>query len=234
MVRQVPIHRLFVLFLLLSVFLLSVVPGVAEQRPFVVLLDPAHGGDDSGVVHDSFKEKEFTLQLARAIREEAKKIPGLQVSLTRDDDKKAVIAMRKKAASTVKADCILSLHANAGFGVKASGYEMYFPGFDAAAVGSGGSTAIIKDMDRNKSLNDSVLFSQYMQAALDTVLSRKGRGLREAPVPLLTGLAVPGLAVEIGFATTPEDRKFLMDSVKRKELAAAVARGLGEFSRKAK
>jgi len=233
MARCLLIYRFFTLILALLFFLFPLaLRGEAQQRPFIVLLDPAHGGEDSGVVYDSFKEKEFTLQLALAIREEARKIPGLQISLTREDDKKVPVDARRKVAGTVKADCLLSLHANAGFGTKAGGYEIYFPGFEAVPHGNGDSKAIVDDMAKNKSLNDSVLFFQHMQAALETVFSRKSRGLREAPVPLLAGLYIPALAVEIGFATTTDDRKLLTDPEKRKAVAAAVARGLGEYARK--
>jgi N-acetylmuramoyl-L-alanine amidase len=228
-------YRLWLSFVVAVMFLFPMAEmGMAQTREFVVLLDPAHGGEDKGVVNDSFQEKDLTLKLALLIREEARKTPGLQIILTRSLDKKESAAERRNAIGTGKADCLLSLHVNAGFGNKASGYEIYFPGFDYMQTGKGDSKAIIKDMVKNRSLNDSVLFSQYMQAALETVFPRKGRGLRDAPYPLLTGLDIPGLALELGFATNPDERKLVTDEGKQQAIAKAVVKGLREYSLKAR
>jgi N-acetylmuramoyl-L-alanine amidase len=230
--RRLTFYRLLVLFFAVVMFLFPLaVKGIAQQRTLVVLLDPAHGGEDKGVVNDSLQEKDLTLQLALLIREESRKTPGIQVILTRSSDKKASIAERARLAVTSKADCLLSLHVNAGFGNKASGYELYFPGFDAAA-GNGDSKTIIRDMVQNKSLNDSVLFSQYLQTALENVFPRKWRGLRDAPCPLLTGLNIPGLVLEIGFLTTSDDLKLISDKSKQQDVAMAIVKGLGEYARR--
>ena len=231
--RQLLIYRLLLSSFVITLFLFPIAAAEAvQQRPFVVLLDPAHGGEDKGVEHDSLQEKDLTLKLALLIRDEARKTSGLQISLTRSSDKNLSTAERARAIGTVKADCLLSLHVNAGFGNKASGYEIYFPGFDTVTKGNGDSKAIINDMVQNKSLNDSVLFSQDLQAALETVLPRKGRGLRDAPCPLLTGLEIPGLVLEIGFVTNTDDRKLVTAGGKQQALASAIVKGLRDYSRK--
>ena len=190
-------------------------------------------GDDPGVTSDKLREKELTLNLALLVREEAQKIPGLQVKLTRSTDRTLSIAERVKAAGTMKADALLSLHVNAGFGKKASGYEVYFPGFRQSVPGGGDSSPIIKDMARNTSLNDSVRLAQRIQSALESVFPRKGRGLRDAPSPLLDGLTIPGLVVEIGFATDPDDRKRLTAEQTQRAVARALVTGLRDYFRKA-
>jgi len=129
----------------------------------------------------------------------------------------------------MKADCLLSLHVNAGFGKKSTGYEIYFPGFRQVASGGGESSPIIKDMARNKSLNDSVRLAQQIQSGLETVFPRKGRGLRDAPSPLLDGLTIPGLVVEIGFATHTEDRKKLTEPETQRAIASAMVKGLQDY-----
>jgi len=232
---QLLMYRLWLSVAVAVMFLFPMIePGLAQPGAFVVLLDPAHGGEDKGVVNDSFQEKNLTLKLARLISEEARKTPGLQIILTRSLDKSESAVERRKALGTGKADCLLSLHVNAGFANKASGYEIYFPGFDDMQGGKGNSQAIIKDMVKNRSLNDSVLFSQDLQAALETVFPRKGRGLRDAPSPLLTGLDIPGLALELGFATNPDDRKLLNDEGKQQAIAKAIVKGLRDYSLKAR
>ncbi len=220
----------------LAVILVCLIPqtgfGAPKQDSYTVLLDPAHGGDEPGVVSDKLREKDLTLKLALLIREEAQKIPGLRVQLTRSTDQTLSIAERVKSTGTTKADALLSLHLNAGFGKSANGYEVYFPGFRQPLPGGSNSSAIINDMARNTALNDSVRLAQRIQAALETVFPRKGRGLRESPIPLLDGLTIPGLVVEIGFLTDPDDRKRLTSEQTQKALARALVTGLRDYFRK--
>lgn len=227
--------KLFIsLFVIFSFFISIAFPSGAQAKPLIVLLDPAHGGDDNGVVHDSFREKDVTLQLARLIQEEAGKRQDIQIHLTRTGDKSISIAERVKLAETMKADCLLSLHINAGFANKANGYELYFPGFDKTANDTGDSKAIVKDMLRNKSLNSSVLLFQHLQAALETVFTRKGRGLRGASCPLLGRLNIPALVLEVGFVTHPGDRKYLTDRKNQRTIAKVILKGLADYSRKSR
>jgi N-acetylmuramoyl-L-alanine amidase len=203
--------------------------GAAQQKASLVIIDAAHGGDDPGVVSDKLREKDLTMNIALLILREAQKKPGLQIQLTRSADRAMTAAERVKAAETMKADCLISLHINAGFGKKSTGYEIYYPGFRQAESGGGDSSPIIKDMVRNKSLNDSVRLAQQIQSGLETVFPRKGRGLRDAPSPLLDGLAIPGLVVELGFATHPGDREKLTEPETQRMIATAVVTGLQNY-----
>ncbi len=204
----------------------------AQQAHYTVLIDPAHGGDDTGVVSDKIREKDLTLNLALMIRQEAQKTANFQVQMTRSADRGASVADRIKTAAGMKPDCLISLHVNAGFGKKAAGYEVYFPGFNAPPAGADGPAPIVKDMEQNRSLNDSVRLAHRIQDALESVFPRKGRGLRDAPCPLLEGTAVPGIVVEVGFATHPEDRKALGTEEKQRAVARAMVRGLREYFQK--
>ena len=225
-------YRVFTLTAILCCLIPVAGSGAPRQDSYTVLLDPAHGGDDPGVISEKLREKDLTLNIALLVREEAQKTPGLQVQLTRSTDRTLSIAERVKSAGTMKAEALLSLHVNAGFGKKASGYEVYFPGFRQPVSGSGDSLPIVKDMARNTSLNNSVRLAQRIQSALETVFPRKGRGLRDAPSPLLDGLAIPGLVVEIGFATDPDDRKRLTEEQTQRAVARALVAGLRDYFRK--
>jgi N-acetylmuramoyl-L-alanine amidase len=217
---------------LLIVCLAPAMGSSAPQKKYTVLVDPAHGGEDTGVVADNLREKDLTMNLALLIREESQKEESFQVRLTRSADRTMPIAERIKTAGELKPDCLISLHVNAGFGKKATGYEVYFPGFRQNASGGGESSPVLKDMVKNRSLNDSVRLAQQIQASLETVFPRKGRGLRDAPSPLLDGLNIPGLVVEIGFATNPEERKKLTAEETQRALARAMVKGLREYFRK--
>lgn len=217
---------------LLTIGLVPSVGASAQQNRYTVLIDPAHGGEETGVVSDRLREKDLTMNLALLIRQEAGKKANFHVQLTRSDDRTMTTAERSKAAGALKPDCLLSLHVNAGFGKKATGYEVYFPGFRQTIAGGDESAAILKDMVKNRYLNDSVRLAQEIQTSLETVFPRQGRGLRDAPSPLLDGLTVPGVVVEIGFATHPEDRKKLTDDETQRAVARALVEGLWNYFQK--
>lgn len=213
---------------------LAPLPGSgAQKKSYTVLIDPAHGGDEAGVIVDKLREKDLNLNLALLIRQEAQKGANFEVQLTRSADRTMTVSERSKAVGVSNPDCLLILHVNAGFGKKAAGYEVYFPGFRQTIAGGGDSAVILKDMEKNSYLNDSVRLAQKIQASLETVFPRKGRGLRDAPSPLLDALTLPGLIVEVGFATQTEDRKKLTDEETQKTVARALVRGLRDYFQKA-
>lgn len=204
----------------------------ARQDSFTVVIDAAHGGDDKGVSSEKILEKDLTLSLALSMRDEARKSPGLNIILIRETDKMVSTAGRAEIVASIKPDVMLSLHLNSGFGKKASGYEIYFPGFGQAVSAGKDAAPIIKDMTINSALNDSVRLSQRIQASLETVFPRKWRGLREAPSPLLEGMTVPGLIVELGFATESGDRKMMTSEKTQKGTAKALVSGLRDYLRR--
>lgn len=231
MVRPFRDWRVMVLLLLIVVLPTAGEAAAAEQKRLTVLIDPAHGGADLGVVSDRIREKDLTLKIALLLRDEGRRDQGLRIELTRTADLKMTAAARFKAAEKLKPDCVVSLHVNAGFGKMATGYEVYFPGFRQTVPGGVASETILRDMAQNRYLNDAVRLAQRLQASLDPVFPRRGRGLRDAPSPLLDGLAIPGVVLEVGFATHPADRKSLLDEEIQKAVARAIYRGIKDYSR---
>lgn len=223
------------IFLLLLLGFVSSGPLFGAERPSVkdiVIIDPAHGGDDKGVkiANDQY-EKDITLKIAQALQNALQAMGNVSVLLTRTADKDVTVADRVKMAQTAGARMLISLHLNAGFGKKATGFEVYFPGFSKAPAGNGGATGIIKDMEGNKHLNESVALAQSVMRNLQAVFPRKERGLRDAAVPVLEGLAMPAVAVEIGFATNMEDKNIITDEKGQKSIAQALGKAIREFLR---
>lgn len=226
----------FLLILPLIVLLAAFVnPGAtqAEKKAptkFIVLLDPAHGGGDSGVKLGDKTEKDLVLALALGIKTELMKYPNIEVQLTRNADKKHTIQDRLNHGRKINPDIFLSLHVNAGFGKNAGGYEVYFPGFKSAPTADGETAAIISDMTKNRHLNDAVRFSRSLQKHLEPVFPRKWRDLREAPLNIFEGIDFPAVTVELGFATNTEDLKKLNDEKTQAALVQAIAKSIRDFS----
>lgn len=224
------INKLFISGLLLvSVIFCGALDVSAAEKKHLVAIDPAHGGQDTGVkVTDKIGEKDVTLAIALALQKELVKDGNFQVVLTRDSDKTISIEDRKKEVAKIKPEIFLSLHINAGFGKSAAGFEIYYPGFKDV----NDQKKQVKDGQReikNKYLSDSVSLAQIIQKKLDTLFPRKGRGLREAQTPILEGMNVPAVVVEIGFATNQEERKKLLSANMQAEIAKTFARSINSF-----
>jgi N-acetylmuramoyl-L-alanine amidase len=211
----------------------------AERLPVkdIVVIDPAHGGDDKGVkLADDQNEKDITLKIAQTLQKELQAGGNTTVQLTRTADRNVPVEERIKVVQSAGARILISLHVNAGFGKKAAGYEVYFPGFNTVPIvkngGKNGAAGIIKDMAGNKHLNGSVALAQNIMRNLQDLFPRKERGLRDAPVPMLEGLDLPAVAVEIGFATNLEDKKIITDEKGQKAVALALSKSIREFLRK--
>lgn len=218
----------------LSMFFLILVPILmvqATQAKRLVIIDAAHGGADAGVmVTDKIQEKEVTLILAQLLQKELAKSPDIQTQLTRTSDKTISNAERMKIVKATSGEVLfISLHVNAGFGNKATGYEIFFPGFKTPATDQNESKAILKDMEQNKYLNDSVRLAQMIQRNMENVFPRKGRGLRDAPMPILGDLSIPAVVLEVGFATNTDDRKKILNEKTQQAIAQALAKGIRDY-----
>lgn len=218
----------------LSMFFLILVPILmvqATQAKRLVIIDAAHGGADAGVmVTDKIQEKEVTLILAQLLQKELAKSPDIQTQLTRTSDKTISNAERVKIVKAASGEVLfISLHVNAGFGNKATGYEIFFPGFKTPATDQNESKAILKDMEQNKYLNDSVRLAQMIQRNMENVFPRKGRGLRDAPMPILGDLSIPAVVLEVGFATNTDDRKKILNEKTQQAIAQALAKGIRDY-----
>ena len=78
-----------------------------------IMLDPGHGGDDSGAGGFGTSEKKVALKIAKALAAELQTYDNVVVGLTRDKDKFVGIHKRTRIARKQKADLMISLHCDA-------------------------------------------------------------------------------------------------------------------------
>jgi len=200
-----------------------------ERGNKAIIIDVGHGGPDFGVkVADTSYEKDLNLRIALALQKELSRTGYKNVMLTRSTDKETPLKERIKLIKNNDPLLVIGIHINGGFGNRSKGYEIYFPGFRTDKETRSEPSAIIKDMTKNKHLNDSVRLAQYIQKYLDSVFPKENRGLREAPIPFMEGINVPTVVVEIGFMTNKENRKKVTDDKVQQEIAKAISRGIKE------
>lgn len=218
------------IWVLVTALLWLVFPLSQAAAGHLLVIDPAHGGKDAGVqLSRTVHEKDVTLAIAVLVEKDLSQADGIQVRLTRSDDRDLSLPQRKKILDGSDADLFISLHVNAGFGQKAEGYEIYYLGAAIPSAQKDDSGEILKDMEQTIRLNNSVLFAQIVQRNMEGVFPRKGRGLRDAPVQILQSLATPAILLEVGFSTELEDRKRLKDTTVQEAIAGALTRSIREY-----
>ncbi|MDP3906073.1 N-acetylmuramoyl-L-alanine amidase [Novosphingobium sp.] len=86
--------------------------GPADASRPLVVIDAGHGGRDPGAGAGAVKEKQLTLAMAIALRDELLRGGGVRVALTRDDDRFLVLSDRYNIARRLGADLFISIHAD--------------------------------------------------------------------------------------------------------------------------
>ncbi|MBQ4438906.1 N-acetylmuramoyl-L-alanine amidase [bacterium] len=193
-----------ILFILLF---LSFFPLSAEKK-FKVVIDPGHGGTNTGAVSGNISEKELTLALASKIRVFFKKhpAPGVEIIFTRTDDSSMTIKERVEFIERLQPDLFISLHFNSQKVLTTNrGFEIYYP---ADFVSSDtASTALFYDKV-NRSFNYGSIFRDlYFKANLHTTWKLPlNMFSQKYNFGLFEDTTVPGLLLEIAYITSPEDR----------------------------
>ena len=88
------------------------VDDVVNSDTLCIVIDPGHGGDNLGGEYEDYTEKEMTIVVARAMKEELEQYEGVTVYLTRDGDQELSLDERCEFAERVGADFLFCLHFN--------------------------------------------------------------------------------------------------------------------------
>lgn len=117
--------------LLFAVFLICL-PDCAYggQKKVTIVIDPGHGGDNSGASFQGKKEKDLTLQIATELKRKLESYPNAEVWLTRTEDDTMSLKQRAEFAEEHEADLLISLHLNASAEHNQFGAEVWVSAFD--------------------------------------------------------------------------------------------------------
>lgn len=91
----------------------------------LVVLDPGHGGHDTGASNGGAIESEIALRITKLVGDRLKKA-GLKVIYTREKDEWVSLENRALIANRAKADLFVSIHLNSSTDTRAYGKEFYF------------------------------------------------------------------------------------------------------------
>jgi len=219
--------------------------GLSVSR---IVIDPGHGGHDPGAQGRGVTEAELVLDVALRLEALLRKIPGVEVILTRRTDEFIPLPERTAIANREGADLFLSIHANASPHPTARGVETYFLNFadnlSAAAVAARENAAsgqtmgalpdLVKAIALNNKVDESREFAAEVQRAMFDRLRGSNRtiknlGVKQAPFVVLIGAAMPSVLAEISFVTNPQEAKLLRSSAYRQKIAEALLAAIRKY-----
>jgi N-acetylmuramoyl-L-alanine amidase len=232
-------------------------PKGPAGRPLVVL-DPGHGGYDPGAYspHSRTDEKDVTLALAKAVRDELVDSGRVRVALTREDDRHLVLRDRYEIARRLGAGLFISLHADAvAKADKAHGATIY----TLSEVASGREAALLAteqnqsdfiggvDLRRQEKEVTSILIdltqreSMAASAQFASLLHREGRPFfpfrpiwhQFAAFAVLKAPDMPSILFESGYLTNPDDSAYIQSAEGRRQIATGMRRAIeAHFARR--
>jgi N-acetylmuramoyl-L-alanine amidase len=228
----------------------------AEGPRTIIVLDPGHGGVETGAVGPmGLQEKEVALDLALKLKRALER-SDVSVVLTRDDDRLLSLDERTATANHNRATLFISIHLNSSRRRDARGAETYYLSADASdddartvaalenqAYRGDGTLAATGDADgeedslelllwdlaQNQYLAESSRLAESVQRELNALVGTRDRGVRQAPFRVLTGATMPAILVEVGFVSNPEEERQLRTPSYRDRIVEAVAAAVREF-----
>lgn len=220
----------------------------------VIVLDPGHGGKDPGAVGKilKVKEKDVNLDVALKLKALLEKELGVQVLMTRTDDRFVSLGDRTRFANEKKADLFISIHANSSKNTSPKGAETYYLATamtsDARAVEAlenkvvelyeGGASArskydgldfILSDLSQTEHLQSSNELASSVQQNLVAGCQAYDRGVKQANFYVLKGAFMPSVLIELGFLSNAEEERLLINEEYQQRLARTIFEGLKRF-----
>jgi N-acetylmuramoyl-L-alanine amidase len=244
-------------FLLSSILLIIASPALALH----IMLDPGHGGVDTGAVYSGAKEAELVLKIAHSVKALLDKDPQFQVSITRTSDRMLSLQERVHMAENKKADLFVSLHANAASDQRAKGVEFFFqnnmpPDEESLFLASqenqamiasqeshevsggdevskkGDVSAILEDLRRQNRMLSSLRFTQTLTNVWDADNKAASSSIKQAPFYVISKTSMPSVLIEIGFLTNPRELKKLLNKEYQSDLAQKIYKALVSYKEK--
>jgi len=217
-----------------------------------VVLDPGHGGHDTGARGPTgLMEKDVVLDLAWRLRRLLQERLGLRVLMTRTEDVFVPLQERTAIANRAKADFFISIHVNGASKRGAVGFETFYftrePSDSDARASAQRENLVIEadaargedqesllrtilaDMAVTRDIRESSQLAELTLTSLEKLLKVENRGVKSGPFYVLATAAMPAILVESAFITSPKEERKLQREAYRQRVAEAMFEGIARY-----
>jgi N-acetylmuramoyl-L-alanine amidase len=229
-------------------------PAVPDDPRPLVVIDPGHGGIDTGTKAASGEqEKVIVLEFATTLRDKLERSGKYRVAMTRQDDSFVALSERVKFARSLKASLFVSIHADylprkEGAAEGATVYTLSENASDSEAARlaeaenkadviagvdltaeSNTVADILIDLAQRETKAFSHQFAKTLLTELKTATKLHKMPNKSAGFLVLRAPDVPSVLLELGYVSTKDDLKQLMSASWRERTADAMTRAIDSF-----
>jgi|GEM_PF-952419 len=182
--------------------------GLPFDDRIVVVIDPGHGGNDSGAEASldgiDIYEKDLNLDIALLIKPRLEE-ENIRVILTRDSDEYVSLETRCEIANAANASLFISIHQN----------------IDETKTASGIQSWIASNRE------ESLKLAEAVHGRLLLGLKSNDRGVHEDDEFVVTRMTeMPSVIIETGFLSDTDELKLLTTPDYRERIASSVSNGI--------
>lgn len=194
-----------------------------------VVVDPGHGGEDSGIRGLYGWEKNYTLDLALRFADKLAQL-GLKARLTRQADRTLSVQERVEEANKIGESIFISLHFGAEEESAHGGIRTFALAPQGTSTSEGGSSwnTALAGNDRDAE-NIALATAVHSYAINNTNSKSPDLGVRRARFNVLRGIEKPAVLFDGGSLTHPDDASKIASESYREELAQALALAVSRF-----
>ncbi len=204
--------------------------------PRVIVIDPGHGGQDTGTQNKALhlNEKIFTLDVGLRLRA-LLLAQGYKVVMTRTDDRYIALPERAEIANKAGADLFISIHFNSVEGSSmVCGTEAYTmtPQFQRSTSTPNAQRDAGDVMAYPGNRNDpwNAVLGYHMQTRLLGKLGSVDRGLKRARFAVLRLVNTPAVLVESGYLSNNIEARKICTAAYRDDIAEGIAEGVRAYA----
>ncbi len=182
---------------------------VAISNYYKVVLDPGHGGSDTGAIREGINEKDINLPVAKIVRDILVK-QKVDVSMTMETDKTVSLSQRVDFANEINPDIYVSIHSNSSLNDAIIGLETHW--YHSESQDLAKKVHAVLASDKNLKKWDS-----------------KDRGLFKSQFYVINHTKMPAILVEIGFMSNTTELQAINSKKRQQEIAEAIAQGIMDY-----
>ncbi|WP_434633016.1 N-acetylmuramoyl-L-alanine amidase [Chromobacterium sp. CV08] len=224
-----------------------------SNRPIIVMLDPGHGGIDSGAVGlQGNREKDVVLSIGKQLKRLIDAESNMQAYMTREEDVFIPLGVRVAKARKLNADLFVSIHADAApnraargssvFALSEKGATSAFAKALAQTENNSDLVGGIKigskdkylahtllDLTQTATINDSLKLGKTVLGQLGGLNKLHKNAVEQAGFAVLKAPDIPSILVETAFISNPDEEQRLISAEFQQQMANAIFSGVKRY-----